>query len=502
MNQHLEAINKTMELFEKYKHAVCILQYDMETICPKEGMEAQGETIAFFSNEAFKLIKDPAFEEHVKAAYAEMDDSWNEFDRAMVTDTYKGLLKNDKITPEMNLEFARICQKGFADWSRAKEAADFSIFADSLKEITKMDRTIASLRSQEPKLHKDLPYDYMLDDYEEGITTADLDRIFGECKERLVPLLQKIQASPKKIRTDFMSRKVTKAQQEELGYKVLNYMKYDLNRGAMTTSEHPFTSEMNVDDVRITTHYYDDAFASSVFSIIHEGGHGLFELNAPRDNWEHHLANKTMGQHESVSRFYENIIGRSEAFCDVLYDMVAETMPQVVEGVSKKEFYEAMNTVTPSLIRTESDEFTYTFHVIIRYEIEKEIMNNNLDVADIPALWTKKYQEYLGVTPANDREGCLQDMHWSDGYGYFPAYALGNMNNAMYYNRMKNEVDIEGTIRSGSLADINAWMSEHVWKKADRQTPKEWIMEITGRELTSKDFLDYIETKYTKIYEL
>ncbi|MCR5639897.1 MAG: carboxypeptidase M32 [Lachnospiraceae bacterium] len=502
MNQHLEAIHRTAELFEKYSHAVRVLQYDLETICPKEGMEEQGETIAFFGNEAYKLMKTEEFMAEVEAAYQEMDESWDSFDRALVRELYQSQLKNSKITPEMNLEFSRITQKAFTAWSRAKEAADFSLFAEPLAKVTDMERTIASLRSEVPQLKQETPYDYRLDDYEEGMTVADLDRIFGECKERLIPLLQKIQASPKKIRTDFMSREVTEEQQKKLAYKVLHFMNYDLNRGAMTTSEHPFTSEMARNDVRITTHYYNDAFASSLYSVIHEGGHGLFELNAPQENWEHHLNNKTMGQHESVSRFYENIIGRSEAFTNVLYDMVAECMPQVVEGVSKKEFYEALNTVTPSLIRTESDEFTYTFHVIIRYEIEKEIMNNGLDVAEIPALWEKKYKEYLGVTPSNDREGCLQDMHWTDGYGYFPTYALGNMYNAMYYNRMKEEVDIEAAIQSGSLAAVNAWMQEHVWKKADRQTPKEWIMEITGRELTPKDFLDYIEAKYTKIYEL
>lgn len=491
-----------MELFEKYRHACGLIQFDLETVCPRQGMAAQGETVAFFSNEAYKLIKNDAFEAEVKAAYAEMDESWNEFDRAMITDLYRGLLKNAQITPEMNLEFALIDQKSFEAWARAKEASDFSIFVEPLKKTTEKSRKIAALRAKTPELKQETPYDYLLDDYEEGITSADLDRIFGECKDRLVPLLKKIQASPKQIRTDFMSRKVTEEQQKALAYKVLNYMKYDLNRGILATSEHPFTSEMNVDDVRITTHYYEDAFASSLYSIIHEAGHGLFELNAPRENWEHHLANKTMGQHESVSRFYENIIGRSEAFSDVVYDMVAECMPHVVEGVTKHEFYEALNTVTPSLIRTESDEFTYTFHIIIRYEIEKEIMNNGLAVEDIPALWTKKYQEYLGVTPTTDSEGCLQDMHWTSGYGYFPTYALGNMYNAMYYNRMKKEIDIDGAIRSGSLQTINDWMCEHVWKKADRQTPKKWIMEITGRELTSTDFLDYIEEKYTNIYNL
>ena len=209
-----------------------------------------------------------------------------------------------------------------------------------------------------------------------------------------------------------------------------------------------------------------------------------------------------MGQHESVSRFYENRIGRSEGFAHFLYPKACEMFPEALEGVSEKEFYEALNVVRPSLIRTEADEFTYTFHIIIRYEIEKALFAGEIKVEDIPAMWNRKYQEYLGVCPATDREGVLQDVHWTSGFGYFPTYAIGNFYNAMYYNRMKQEVNVDAAIREGNFEPVNSWMIGHVFAKADRLSPRDWIKDITGRDFTPVDFLDYLEEKYSGIYEL
>ena len=185
-----------------------------------------------------------------------------------------------------------------------------------------------------------------------------------------------------------------------------------------------------------------------------------------------------------------------------VYPKVCEVFPQVMADVSEREFYEAVNAVSPSLIRTEADEFTYTFHIIIRYEIEKALFAGEIKVEDIPALWNKKYQEYLGVCPASDREGALQDVHWTSGFGYFPTYAIGNFYNAMYYNRLKEEVDVNAAIREGNFAPLNNWMIGHVFDRADRLSPKEWIKDVTGREFTPVDFLDYLEAKYSELYEL
>jgi carboxypeptidase Taq len=276
----------------------------------------------------------------------------------------------------------------------------------------------------------------------------------------------------------------------------------DPERRALTVSEHPFTDGYSINDVRITTHYYEDAFASNMYSVIHEGGHALFEMFQPAANHQHYLSSKTMGQHESVSRFYENIIGRSEAFVHLIYPVLRELMPDTMSDVTERELYEALNVVQPSLVRTEADEFTYTFHVIIRYEIEKEMVNGDLDLKRLPEIWNEKYREYLGVVPENDRDGVLQDMHWSSGFGYFPTYALGNMYNAMYYNRMQQDFDVMQAVSSGDMARILDWMKANVFAKADRMDPKPWIHEITGRDFTPDDFIDYLEKKYGDLYGL
>jgi carboxypeptidase Taq len=284
---------------------------------------------------------------------------------------------------------------------------------------------------------------------------------------------------------------------------LLDVIGFDKTRGSWTLTEHPFTDGLWADDNRITTHFDPNAFASSMFSVIHEGGHALFEMMQPRENYAHHIfMNKTMGMHESVSRFYENRLGRSRAFVHLIYPKTREIFPQAMEDVSEEELYEALNVVQPSLIRTEADEFTYTFHIMIRYELEKLIVNTDVKTEDLPGLWNRKYEEYLGIWPANDREGILQDVHWSEGFGYFFSYAIGNMYNAMYYNRMKEDLDVDTHVRSGDFGTINKWMADHVFKKADRKDSMTWIREITGRDFTPDDFLDYLEEKYSALYEL
>ncbi len=498
--EKLDYVKEILTEIENYAHAGRIITYDQETICPVRGMKEQGEITAFLSNQAFKLQKQEKFIESAEYLYKHKDEL-DEWDLALAEGLHRDYVKSKNITPSKQLEFALIYNKAFVDWTDARGKSDFSLFRDSLLKVKEADEESIRLRDHEGE--EPSVYDQILDNYERGITSKKLDECFDDCKERLIPLLKKITKSPKKIRRDFLGIEVSKQQQEEMAKWLLETMQFDFERGAFTTSEHPFTEGLGRDDTRVTTHYYPNQFSSSMYSIIHEGGHALFDSNQPRENYDHFITgNKTLGMHESVSRMYENRIGRSKAFVHFIYPKVCEIFPQVMDGVSEKELYEALNIVEPSLIRTEADEFTYTFHIIIRYEIEKELFDGKLAVADIPVRWSEKYNEYLGVTPKSDREGVLQDVHWASGFGYFPTYAIGNMYNAMYYNRMKNEIDIDGTIGAGDFTKVNSWMKENVFKMADRLSPSEWIQDITGRELTAKDFLDYIEEKYSELYEL
>ena len=499
----LEKVRSVLAEARNYRHASALLSFDQETICPSKGMEEEGEVSAFLENQAFKLMKDEAFIADAEYLYAHKDEL-DECDRVMARQLHREYLKTKNLSPELQHEFALIYNKAFVDWSEARGRSDYSLFAPSLKKVYEAGLKDISLREEDPEaVPKTIPYDTLLDDYERGMTTEVLDGIFEKCKERLIPLLKKIMVSDKKIRTDFLSRTVDDGRQQKMAEYLLGLLRFDFERGAYSTTEHPFTTWIGPNDTRVTTHYYPEMFYASMYSIIHEGGHALFEQNQPGENFDHFIEDgKTLGMHESVSRFYENRLGRSKAFIHHIYPKVCEIFPDLMEGVSERELYEAMNIVEPSLIRTEADEFTYTFHIIIRYEIEKALFAGEVTVEDLPRLWREKYKEYLGIEPRTDREGILQDVHWTFGFGYFPTYAIGNFYNAMYYNRMKNEIDIDAALEDGNFEVINSWMAEHVFKKADRLTPREWIKDITGRELTPDDFLDYLEEKYGEIYEL
>lgn len=515
LSQSLSLVKKTLSEIRMYRQASAVLNFDMQTICPKEGMDAQGAVDAFLSNKAFVLQKDSAYikacqyiYEHRNELTAEICGSAEdaEFDRCLAETLHRDFAREKNISPEMQHEHALIYNRAFVNWIKAKEAKDFSLFAPSLAEV----RTAQICEAELHGCPKGTPYDTLFDGYERGLTCADLDETFEECKARLIPLLKRIKASKKKIRTDFLSRPVSDEAQRKCSRYLLETIGFDFNRGAFATSEHPFTTGIGEHDIRVTTHYYPDAFYSNIFSMIHEGGHALFEQNQPPKNFAHFIdGNKTMGMHESVSRFYENRIGRSREFISLIFPKCCELFPEVFDGVSEQEFYESMNTVTPSLIRTEADEFTYTFHIIIRYEIERMIVNGcgnssitSAEISSLPKLWNQKYAEYLGVVPANDAEGILQDVHWTSGFGYFPTYALGNMYNAMYYNTLSKEFNIKSAVSSGNFKKINSWMAQHVWARADREPPKTWIKNITGRTFTPLDFLDYLEEKYSEIYEL
>ncbi|MCR5329940.1 MAG: carboxypeptidase M32 [Lachnospiraceae bacterium] len=506
----LDLLRTNLELIEKYYHACAVISYDMETICPEKGMEAQGEVEALLGNEAFKLRKDDKFIEASEYLY-EHREELDEPDRILVKQLHRGYLQDKNVSPEKQMEFSLVYNKAFVDWTNARKDSNFALFADSLAAVDRVGKEIIELREDDPEDEPGMSmYDRMLNDYERGMTGKRLDATFERCKEVLIPMLKKITASKKAIRRDFMNIEVTDEQQKKMADYLLDVMGFDFTRGAYTTSEHPFTNGLAKDDTRVTTYYYPTEFASSMYSIIHEGGHALFEQLQPEEDFDHHIQDyKTLGMHESVSRFYENRIGRSKAFIHLIYPKVCEIFPQVMCGsdghtqpVSEDELYYALNIAEPSLIRTEADEFTYTLHIIIRYEIEKEIVDGSLAIADIPKRWNEKYLEYLGIEPATDREGVLQDVHWTSGFGYFPTYAIGNMYNSMYYNLMKQDFDIDAAVRSGDFKTINTWMKEHVFAKANRLDPADWIRDLTGREFTPEDFLKYITDKYTEIYNL
>ena len=497
MLQELTELKSRIAKAKKYEHATNILSFDFETVCPKKGYEDEADIVDFFANEAFKLLNDDETKRLIISLFNKRHQLENELDKKLVEKLYKDYLKKKNITPEFNLKMNKVYSKAGINWLKAKKANDFLLFKESLKEVIEI--TKKSILLRENKFEN--IYDNMLDDCEEGILTFDLEHFFDSLKTGILNLLNKINKSNHKIRTDFMNRKVPLYKQQEFSDYLLRLNGFDLNRGHIGQSEHPFTSFIARNDIRLTTHYYDDMVLSSIYSVIHEGGHGLFMQNERSVDYKHYINNYvTNGMHESVSRFYENIIGRSREYIHLIYPKFIQIFKDEFSDVSEEELYEAINIVNPSLIRTEADEVTYSLHIIIRYELEKKLISGKINCDEIKKEWNKLYKEYLGVNVTSDDQGILQDIHWTSGFGYFPSYALGNAYNAMYTKKLNESMNLKEEILKGNFKKINKWMSDNIFYYANVLTPKEWLYKITNRDLTAEDYINYLEKKYKEVY--
>jgi carboxypeptidase Taq len=332
----------------------------------------------------------------------------------------------------------------------------------------------------------------------------DCDRFFSSLKERIVPLIARI-TSATPISDACLKGNFPVASQEKFSRYLMEKMGIDLSRCGLGVTEHPFTTSIGSHrDVRITTNYDESNIASSMYSVIHEGGHALYDMHSDDSLAYTYLdGGVSMGIHESQSRFYENILGRSEAFINAIFPSICEFFPEQMEGVSATDFYRAVNLVTPSLIRTEADEVTYCLHVMVRYELERRIMSDELEVKDLPQEWNRLYREYLGVSVPCDREGVLQDSHWSGGgIGYFPSYALGSAYGAQLLSRMREDVDVDACLAIGDLSPINEWNCEHIWKYGCLKRSSDLLREAVGGEFDPSYYITYLEEKYSSLYSL
>ena len=498
----IEYLNKFLDETKKYNDIGNLLAFDRETICPKDAMDEHSELEAFISNQNFKRFKDKKYIKTLLHFYDVRHIIKDPYARKTIELLYEDYCKTKNVTPEMADKHCRTFLKAFSDWQNAKKSSDFNLFKDSLEAVR--DVTFEQIDKWYKKPDFDSIYDAVFYEYEKDITSKDLDNWFGEFKTEMVPFLKKIVKSKKKIRTDFLSREVSIEQQKKISDLVLSKIGFNFDKGLLAESEHPFTEQMTKNDVRITTHYYPTAFQYSMYSCIHEGGHALFMQNGNPEAYDKFCDNKSLSKHESVSRFYENVLCSSKEFIFGIFDELKEIIPNVLNDVTPQELYEALNEVKPTLIRTEADELTYTFHIIIRYEIEQLILNKQAKIEDLPKIWNDKYKDYLGITPPSDKEGILQDMHWSSGFGYFPTYAIGNMLNAMYYNSMLEDLDVKNDLSKGEFSRINKWMTDKVFIGAepDLRDTLDWINYITNKEFSPSYFINYLKEKYSDIYNI
>lgn len=479
------------------RHAMGVLYYDAVTAAPPESDEGRGETMEYLSNLQYEAVNDPELK---KAA----DYLW-EHREELATQERREIevfrRENEYISSIPQDEFVAytvLLNKAETVWHKAKAENDFASFAPYIRDIFETNKRFAGYYKPDMA-----PYDVQLDMYEKGLTMEKADKFFEALRAKIVPLLRKVMEKPQ-IDDGFLQKTFPAEAQRKFSDYLMQVITIDRNRCAIGETEHPFTDGYNKKDVRITTHYHEDNVLSSMFSVIHEGGHALYELHSG-DELEGTVLSGgvSMGIHESQSRLYENIIGRSRPFVKLIFPKMQELFPEQLKDVSAEQMYLAANKVQPSLIRTEADELTYCLHVMVRYEIEKGLFDGSIDVDELPRVWNEKYREYLGVEVPSDREGVLQDSHWAGGnVGYFPSYALGSAYGAQIMAKMKETVDVDTCIASGDLQPITDWLEAHIWKYGGTYDPMDLLKRCCGAPFDPSFFTDYLENKFTEIYDL
>ncbi|WP_409346844.1 carboxypeptidase M32 [Paenibacillus sp. MBLB4367] len=496
----MKGLRTLVKKIKSYEEAVGLIYWDMRTGLPKKGVEGRSEVVGVLSGEMFRLSVSDEMGGYL--AFLDQEErlaELSETDRKIVRECRKEYDRSKKIPPEKFEAYVVLTSQSESVWEEAKEKSDFAMFRPYLEKIVETNLEFIDLWGYEG--HK---YNTLLDMYEPGMTVEKLDALFGALREKLVPLVAAIQASPKP-EASFLNQTFAKEKQRSFNHHILREMGYDFEAGRLDETVHPFATGLNPGDVRITTKFVENDLLTALFGTIHEGGHALYEQNISKELLGTNLCTGTsMGIHESQSRFWENMVGRSRPFWHRYFGELQQAFEGQFAGVEAETFYRAINEVSPSLIRIEADELTYNLHIMIRYEIEKALFSGAVKAADLPELWNAKYKEYLGVEPSNDGEGVLQDVHWSGGsFGYFPSYSLGNMYAAQIRHTLIKEIPgFDELIEKGNLAPIKEWLTEKVYRYGKLLDPAEIVQNVTGEPLNPEYLVAYLEEKYKDIYGL
>lgn len=499
MSQTLDQFKDYLKKMNYYKRVITLLNWDMYTATPKLGFEGMSDSLTYFSTENFVLsTSDELYQLLETLSQPKEYELLNDAMKFTVRIMKREMDENRRIPKDFYSSFVSAQSAAMQAWQEAKHRSDFSIFAPHLEKLIDMTKQICAYTHP----GKDV-YDVLLNTFEEGMDSATIDQVFGELKEGLIPLVQKILNAPQPDDSKFQGYYDPDAQKKVQAF-LLDYIGFSKDAGTTAESEHPFTTGFSRNDVRVTNHFYEDAPVSAMFSAIHEGGHAIFQQNI-NPEFEGTAADDCsyMGIHESQSRFFENILGRNKNFWIPIYPKIQELLPHL-RTISLEEFYREINHVRASFIRTEADEVTYGLHIIIRYEIEQAIFRDHVPVSELPALWNQKMQDYLHITPANDAEGILQDMHWSDGsFGYFPSYLLGSIYGGMFLETLEEDLGpIDSILAEGNIKTITEWLNSHIHQYGNLRLPKDVIREVCGKELSAKPLMNYFTKKYTEIYDL
>ena len=504
----LEPLTIRLLEIQRINSAASVLSWDQETYMPGGGGAARAEQIAVLQGLAHQKLVSPDIEKLLSQwvdpttghASDQPGDLWDEPSRSLLREVWRDFSRAKKLPSDFVTTLSRECSLAQQVWTKAKEQNAFALFLPNL-------RTVLSLKREEAQYlgYTDSPYNALLDVYEPGSTIAALQPIFAQLKARLVPLLRRITESHVRIDDSILRHSYDQTRQLEFGRLVLTAMGYDFERGRLDLSSHPFTTSFHPTDVRVTTRVFEHELQSCLFSCVHEGGHGLYDQGLDQRYFGTPLGDSvSLGIHESQSRLWENCVGRSRPFWRFFYPILQQTFPDQLRSVDAERFYAAINCVKPSFIRVEADELTYNLHIMLRFEIEQDLVEGKVQPEDLPALWNRKMEEYLGITPTSDAEGVLQDVHWSFGaFGYFPTYTLGNLYSVQFFEQAKLEIPgLEESIAAGELLGLRRWLEQKIHRWGRMFTPDHLARRVTGNAISPDPFLSYVEKKYGEIYQL
>jgi carboxypeptidase Taq len=500
----LQALDRECRHLE---HAAAALHWDQETYLPPQGVEDRSEQLALLEGIAHERLTSPEIgrllaELGSTTEHPRGDEALPEIDRDFLRVLRRKYDKAVKLPSEFVTAAARAEGLSQAAWSQARRDNNFASFLPHLEAMIECARKKAEYWGFGDRAQT--LYDGLLDIYEPGMPAPEIETVFSPLRDRLVALLKKIKLCPPPD-TSFLNQPFDIEQQARLNRQLMDYIGFDSKRGRLDISAHPFTTTLGSDDVRITTRYFQNNLLSGIFSVIHESGHSFYEMGFPPELRGTCLADgASMAIHESQSRFWENVIGRSRPFWEGFFPILKAGFPDQLGGVDTETFYRAVNLVKPSLIRVDADEVSYALHVILRFELEQRLISGELSAEKLPAVWREYTQEFLGLESATDADGVLQDVHWSQGsFGYFPSYALGNLYGLQIRKVLLKDVpDFEARVGRGDFGAIRTWLGDHVYRWGCRLEPAELLLKITGEKLSVLPFLEYIETKYTELYGL
>ncbi len=483
--------------------SLAILHWDLETYMPPKAINLRSEQIAALSKIQHEMLTSPETGRILEAAEKEMD-SYDEIQKRNLYLARREYDQETKIPVELVMKYARQQAMTVDIWKKAKAAQDWKMFQPELEKMIDLVRQRYEIIMEV----KDIPilYDAMIDDYERAMTSARVEKVFSELRDGLVSLVKKCADATQGTDLSKLSRRVPVEAQRKIATDLADLIGYDTTSpqagGRIDETEHPFTTGY-YDDVRITVHYHENNVMSMIYAILHEGGHALYEQNLKKE-WMYQPIGTaaSMGIHESMSRFVENIYGRTNEFWQFYYPRLNEITGGTFADIPVEEFVRAVNHVRPSKIRIEADEVTYSLHVIIRFEIERDLFGGKVEVSELPQVWNEKYEKYLGIEINNDSEGVMQDTHWASGlFGYFPSYALGNIYDGMWLDKINRDIaDWQPRIAQGEFAHIKKWLVDNIHSKSALYDPADLVRHVTGKDLEAKPFLKYLETKYSTLF--